>query len=104
MLITCALISIYIFFDFFVNLISGYSIGFSSRYDFALDSDFAVLGFAIIFISIYKKFNLFSSATTLFLLFLFLFLVISSFSRTNLLIVFVCFMYPLIDFQKSDCT
>lgn len=101
MLITCALISIYIFFDFFVNLISGYSIGFSSRYDFALDSDFAVLGFAIIFISIYKKFNLFSSATTLFLLFLFLFLVISSFSRTNLLIVFVCFMYPLIDFFRK---
>lgn len=98
-------LTLYFYFDFFLSIFTGQGISFESRYVFGLNSDFAIVGLLICYVSIQSKLRVFSLQTEVLITFLLLILVIFSFSRTNILIAFLIMIYPyvlkLISFRKQ---
>lgn len=98
-------LTFYFYIDFFISLFLGQGISFESRYVFGLNSDFAIVGLLICYVSTQSKLRVFSLQTEVLFTFLFLILIIFSFSRTNILIAFLIMIYPyilkLISFRKQ---
>ena len=98
-------LAIYYYASFIINIFLGISISLDSRYKFALNSDYAMVGFLLVYVSRLTRYKIFQSSTEIVLIIFFLLLIFISLSRTNILISMLVILYPFlakfISFKKQ---
>lgn len=96
MVFSSIFLTFYFYIDFILSLFLGQGLSFESRYIFGLNSDFAIIGFLITYASYQANFKLFQPLSMTIILTTLFFLIMISFSRTNILITLVIIIYPYI--------
>jgi len=89
-------LTFFFYIDFILSLFLGRGLSLDSRYEYGLNSDFAIIGLLVTYSAYYSGLRLFSPMTQKLILITLLALILISFSRTNILISLVIFLYPFV--------
>ena len=89
-------LTFFFYIDFILSLFLGQGLSLDSRYEYGLNSDFAIIGLLVTYSSYYSSLRLFSPMTQKLILITLFTLTLISFSRTNILISLVIFLYPFV--------
>jgi len=91
--------------NFLIDLIFGLNFSLETRYEYGLNSDFAVLGIMLVYISRFTNYRIFKKTTEISLTIIFFVFILISLSRTNILIMLLILAYPymarMISFNKQ---
>lgn len=91
--------------NFLIDLIFGLNFSLETRYEYGLNSDFAVLGIMLVYISRFTNYRIFKNVTEISLIIIFFIFILISLSRTNILIMLLILVFPymarVISFNKQ---
>jgi len=95
-LIFCVVSSLYFNVEYIFSSMISFGLNIEDRYAYQVQSQYPLLGFLIIYASKISKYNIFSNRVNNILFAIFLLLIFTSFSRTNILIALIIFSLPIL--------
>jgi len=95
-LLFCVVSSLYFNIEYILSIVTNLSLNLEDRYTYEVQAKYPLLGFLIIYASKVSKYDVFSNGITNILFVLFASLIVTSFSRTNILIALIIFSFPFL--------